>query len=72
MPGRPAPRVVSYATAGDHALVGQDRRTTFVLVYPPNDGGLNVKPIGQAAGRIYAQAAGLGPGAAVGVTGSGS
>jgi putative drug exporter of the RND superfamily len=71
VPGHPAPRVVSYATAGDHALVSQDRRTTFVLVYPPNDGGLNVKPIGQAAGQVYARAAHLGTGAAVGVTGIG-
>ncbi|WP_034262330.1 MMPL family transporter [Actinospica robiniae] len=71
VPGRHAPRVISYASAGDRALVSRDLRTTFVLAYPPNDGGVDVKPLGQSAGAIYARAADLGPGTTVGVTGIG-
>ena len=67
--GRPAARVVSYATASDSVLVSADDRTTFVLVYTPSDGGLDVKPLGASAARTYAGAADLGPGSTVGVTG---
>jgi len=69
VPGRPVPRVVSYATAGDPVLVSADHRTTFVLVYPPSDGGLDVPPLEDSAARTYAQAAGLDAGSTVGVTG---
>jgi putative drug exporter of the RND superfamily len=69
VPGRPRPRVVSYATAGDRVLVSADHRTTFVLVYPPSDGGLDVPPLEESAARTYAQAAGLGAGSTAGVTG---
>jgi RND superfamily putative drug exporter len=67
--GRSAARVVSYATHGDAVLVSADHRTTFVLAYPPGDGGLDSKPLDDAAARTYAQAADLGPGSTVGVTG---
>ena len=69
--GHPLPRVVSYATRADPVLVSADHRTTFVLVYPPNDGGLDVKPLGTPAARTYAQAADLPSGSTVGITGIG-
>jgi RND superfamily putative drug exporter len=69
--GRPVPRIVSYATSSDPVLVSVDHRTTFVLVYPPNNGGLDVKPLGEPAARTYDQAAGLASGSTVGVTGIG-
>jgi putative drug exporter of the RND superfamily len=70
VPGRPRPRVVSYATAGDAVLVSADHRTTFVIVYPPSDGGLDAPPLDESAARTYAQAAGLDAGSVVGVTGT--
>jgi putative drug exporter of the RND superfamily len=69
--GRPAPRVVSYATAADAVLVSADRRTTFVVVYPPGSDEFNSKPLGPSAATTFARAANLPVGSTVGVTGIG-
>ena len=64
----PDARVASYASTGDRALVSEDRRTTFALVYIPAKGGVDP---GQAEARA-AQAALAGvtvAGAPVDVTG---
>jgi putative drug exporter of the RND superfamily len=67
--GGPTPRVVSYATAADSVLVSADRRTTFVLVYPPGPGGDKAKPLDPSAASTFSRAAGLPVGSTVGVTG---
>ncbi len=69
--GRPAPRVVSYATASDSVLVSADHRTTFVVVYPLSSGDFFDKPIGQSAAETFARAAHLPQGSTVGLTGFG-
>jgi putative drug exporter of the RND superfamily len=33
----PGSRIASYASTGDRAFVSKDRRTTFVIAYPPKD-----------------------------------
>jgi RND superfamily putative drug exporter len=67
--GGPAPRIVSYATASDAVLVSEDRRTTYVVVYPPGAGGFDSKRLGAPAVAVFAGAAGLPAGSSVGVTG---
>lgn len=58
----PGARLVSYASSASSLIVSADRRTTFALVYPPNNGGgmLGMRmgastSVEQAAQRVLAQ-----------------